>query len=259
MKKTKMPKLVKTIEEAMAEIEEQNSTDFYFATYSQEKRGRIWRLKSDETPEFIANRRLAPNTICSHNGILYDAGEYKSVHSTLEDSEGNNAITSRRRSIRSLCSHNGTLYDAGHYAGTFDTLNGSDKPVSKTDWIISLCSYKGKLYGSGINNKIHDVLNDPKAKHLITENQYPINAFCVHNDELYFIKYMKGIGEQIQTVEKKTDRIWTRKRHINALCSHVGKLMDAGDSCKIRHTTSGKIVFESNEIITAMCSHRRSK
>src|SRR3989339_900944 len=94
----------------------------------------------------IASRTNWVRTLCSHNGQLYDGGDYKKIFETVSGKE----ITSRREVVRTLCSHNGKLYDGGNNKQIIETISG--KRIAKGDKrILSLCSHPREYF---VNTKI---------------------------------------------------------------------------------------------------------
>jgi hypothetical protein len=79
--------------------------------------------------------------LCSHNGQLYDGGDYCKVFETLTNRE----VASRDGTVTALCSHNGQLYDGGCYCQGFETLTGR-KVASTDDWVRVLCSHPRKYF-----------------------------------------------------------------------------------------------------------------
>jgi len=109
---------------------------------------KIFVLDNDFSIKEIASRDDWVRALCSHNGQLYDAGDYNKIFETLTNKE----IASRNNWVGALCSHNGQLYDAGNYKKIFETLTNKEI-ASRDDWVWALCSHNGQLYDAGAIRK----------------------------------------------------------------------------------------------------------
>jgi hypothetical protein len=132
---------------------------------------------SKPVPIIVASRDDVIRALCSHNGKLYDGGDYSGIFETLT----NKKIASRYRWVRALCSHNGKLYDAGYYEKIFETLTNK-KIASRNNWILALCSHNGKLYDGGYYGGIFETLTNKKIASI---NNY-VWALCSHPRK-YFV------------------------------------------------------------------------
>lgn len=47
--------------------------------------------------------------------------------------------------VRALCSHNGILYDGGNYNKVYETLTGKEV-ASRDGWVLALCSHPRKYF-----------------------------------------------------------------------------------------------------------------
>ncbi len=92
----------------------------------------------------IAERSDYVWALCSHGGVLFDAGDYGGVFDTLNNVE----VASRSSWVSALCSHDGVLYDGGLYNAVFDTLNNV-KVAERSDYVWALCSHGGVLFDAG--------------------------------------------------------------------------------------------------------------
>ena len=131
----------------------------------------------------IASRDSWIRSLCSHNGELYDGGDYLEIYETLS----NTKIASRKGHIRALCSHNGKLYDGGEYVKIYETLSNT-KIASRKDWVYALCSHNGKLYDGEsylcdrMCCRIYKTLSNTE----IASRKGPITALCSHPRK-YFV------------------------------------------------------------------------
>ena len=54
-------------------------------------------------------------------------------------------IASRNNWVRVLCSHDGKLYDGGDYKKVFETISNKEI-ASRDDWVMALCSHPRKYF-----------------------------------------------------------------------------------------------------------------
>src|SRR3989339_1558 len=129
----------------------------------------------------IASRTNWVRTLCSHNGQLYDGGDYKKIFETVSGKE----ITSRREVVRTLCSHNGQLYDGGDYEQIYETL--TRKVTSfRYNFINSLCSHNGQLYDNGFDGGESYKIIETFSGKRIAKGDKRILSLCSHPRE-YFV------------------------------------------------------------------------
>src|SRR3989344_4546776 len=68
-------------------------------------------------------------------------------------------VASRDSWIQALCSHDGKLYDGGNYRKVLETLTGREI-ASRNDYLSALCSHDGKLYDGGRYNEIFETMTN---------------------------------------------------------------------------------------------------
>src|SRR3989339_243777 len=125
----------------------------------------------------IASRTNWVRTLCSHNGQLYDGGDYKKIFETVSGKE----IFSSSDAIDQLCSHEDKLY---YIANSLEIVEmNSQKSIGPRDsWINALCSHNGKLYEGGNNNQIIETISGKR----IAKGDKRILSLCSHPRE-YFV------------------------------------------------------------------------
>lgn len=115
-------------------------------------------IRKTFSSELVASRPGRILTLESHNGHLYDAGDY-GLFKTLT-----NQKLSDRPCVH-LCSHGGTLYGC-NYATIYDALS-SDKrnkiTMRNTIMVHALCSHDGELFDADQHGSIWHTLNDTKV------------------------------------------------------------------------------------------------
>ena len=105
------------------------------------EKNNLFVIDKDGSVKEVASRDDWIRALCSHNGKLYDGGDYNKVFETLAKKEA----ASRNDHIWALCSHNGKLYDGGRYNKIFETLAGKEA-ASRDDYIWALCSHPRKAF-----------------------------------------------------------------------------------------------------------------
>jgi len=109
------------------------------------------------TDKLVATRENSIRALVSHNGKLYDGGWY-GVYETF----ANTKISDRF--CETLCSHDGILYDAGMVLGVYNTFTGElvAERTMPAHNIHALCSHNGMLLDAaeGRREGIRDTLND---------------------------------------------------------------------------------------------------
>jgi len=170
----------------------------------------------NKTTHRISSRSDDVYSLCSHDGILYDGGNYNSIFETLS----NKKIASRESNISSLCSHNGALYDGGLNYGVFETflnkkINSRGSP--------SLCSHNNILYGSVNYLGKYSIFNIFTDGNLVSKNG-PIGSLCSHEGVMYYSCSFDRTIYEVLTDKKIT----SRKGIIRNLHSFDGVLYDSG-------------------------------
>ena len=105
------------------------------------EKNKLFVIDKDDSVKKVASRDNWILALCSNNGKLYDAGDYKKVFETLAGKE----VASRNNRIWALCSHKKKLYDAGCYNKVFETLAGKEV-ASRNNSILALCSHPRKAF-----------------------------------------------------------------------------------------------------------------
>ena len=189
----------------------------------------------DKTAHRISCRSKDVYSLCSHNGVLYDGGDYNSIFETLQ----NKKIALRNSFISSLCSHDGVLYDGGLQYGVFETF--SNKNIF-SNGSASLCSHEDILYGSTncIKNEIYDVLNGEK---IISKNE-PIGSLCSHKGAMYYSGSFSRTIYELSSNEK----VASRHGIIRNLYSFEDNLYDCGYYDCIGDTFKNKKILVENYI-----------
>ena len=181
----------------------------------------------------IAERESSVNALCSHDGKLYDAGDYNKIFETLTGRK----VAEREDRVYVLYSHNGQLYDSGFYYGIFETLTGRKVAERESFSISPLCSHDGKLYDEGEGFCIFETLTGRK----VAERDSEICALCSHDGKLY------DAGGDFCIFETLTGRkVAERDSEIHALCSHEGQLYDGGFKSIFETLTGRKVAEREN-------------
>ncbi|MBR9691806.1 hypothetical protein GOV06_03380 [Candidatus Woesearchaeota archaeon] len=231
------------VEEPLEEPLEEEENGLVYAILNQV----FLSTKSRQNPVYVINTGESCHQLCYHDGELYH------IHSTkgkISNTLTNEIVRERDKSIIAMCSHNGKLVDA-----MFAELPLEPKPftiiyntetneeLARPDGIIyRLRSHKGELYAAIDNTIIKTLTNE---RRLLVD--FDIKDFCFHKNELYYTEsrsvyhessIMKGISE----------------KGIFALCSHNGRLLDAGSYDGIYDTFDKKVIIPDVKKVTTMCS-----
>lgn len=113
------------------------------------------------TGKLVAERDNSVQTLCSHDGRLYD-GSVDGVYDTF----ANHKIADR--AVNVLCSHDGKLYDGG-FMGVHETISGTEIAYRERH-VFALCSYRGILYDAGQFGAVYDTMSNLVAldyRHII--------------------------------------------------------------------------------------------
>ena len=243
--------------------------ELYFATFTRDKKANfeydqgksmIWRLTGKGSAELISIREGKIKAMCSHNGKLYGVG----FHYMFEIQKNRIKDISKDLSHwnkKVLCSHDGKLYSRHHnYHLEFSDDLKSCKQITayrNERSVLALCSHDGRLYDGGQKHCIYEMSKMDLTSKVIVYRISLITALCSHEKRLYSAEAIKdSYVFEFSNNFKTTKEITTRSKQINALCSHDGRLLDAGDYGKIYDTSIDDIIYECDEEITAMCSHR---
>jgi hypothetical protein len=226
---------------------------------------KIYVIDKDSSISLVMERDDEIDALCSHEGVLYDAGFGELVRETLTGKYAvrlrpkivpirltDRALSFSKRgySTFALCSNNGRLYDAGSWGTVTETMMGKTVSQMREPHIYTLCSHKGVLYHAGEEGLVKETMTGEE----IAERRYNIYSLCSHNDVLYD----GGDGGIIrETFSGKEVAI--RDCVIDDLCSHNGVLYDVGYGGVISEAFSGKKVVQvSGGKISSLCSHPRS-
>jgi hypothetical protein len=136
------------------------------------------------TGKKIAERDNMICTLFSHNGTLYDAGDYGGIYETLT---GEN-IAERDDLIWSLVSHKGVLYDARDYGESegaiYETLTGKRIAERKGSWVWSLVSHEGTMYDAG-DGGIFETLTGKRIAERRSSWVSWVNSLVSHEGTMY--------------------------------------------------------------------------
>lgn len=211
----------------------------------------------------IARRSRCLRAICLHERRLYDGGDYEYVSDTFE-----RTVINRNNTVYTLCSHEGKLYDGGDY-GIFDTLK--NEVIARRDGSVSvLCSHKGKLYDNGRfgregisistpsgyiqiasgTGEVKEGVVDTFKNKIIAERKSMIWAICSHGGRLYDAGLYGGVFD---TLDNKLIAERDKDYSIGGFCSHEGRLYDYGNGV-IFDTFKNKKIAE-RKYIWSVCSH----
>ena len=235
--------------------------ELYFATYDLFKEiGSIWRYYGNGVVEFVAQRPKKIRSLCSHDGILYDSGEYNGIFVSMDDSHDLHPIRESAKSIYALCSHESKLYYATENE-TFEFLphQKSDKRVafSQRHYTTALCSHDDVLYDAGTFEIFETFEYNNSMTYATARRKYHIRDLCSHEGKLYDLGFTNGHLYETLKDRKGKNMIKSFDTNMTSLCSHQGNLYVAGNSPYVFNAFTEKVFFKTNQWVTAMCSHMR--
>ncbi|MBW3020904.1 hypothetical protein KY334_06415 [Candidatus Woesearchaeota archaeon] len=198
----------------------------------------------NKTYIIIRERDDDVRSLCSHKGILYDAGYNQKIIETLT----NKIISKRDGGIESLYSYNGWLYDCGEYPGVYDTLKNQIF-IDQENRIKDLCFHKKELFVI-MNDKIF-------SKQRELEDKTRIKKIVSFNEDLIYLTegndiISYSVGHFVKPKKKIKHRILPTYN----LAVHNNELYDVSGNT-IYKTLTDEVITKESSPIKAMCFHSR--
>ncbi len=230
----------------------QGQESLVYAVSFNDKRSEVYLYEPGEEDILIAEREGKINSLCCHNGWLFDSGFYPNIYDTINEE----LIAKRNFWTLAICSHDYKMYDASF--DPYESVGSSviretktnEKISERSDIVYSFCSYFNSLYDGGLAG-IYETFSNMKIRDRRTRTTedgievIPIKTIVFHNKKLYD----GGDYGVIETIGKRV--ITTRE--CSSLCTYRTILLDAGSDKSIYATNSNHAILQAQKEIVAMC------